>query len=431
MFKKLTLSCIGAAIIAVLIVVGCSKKNPTTSPPPPPAAPTLVSPANGATGVSTSPTLTWNASTGAVSYNLEVSTNSSFSSFVYQNYCLASDSQAISGLDTATVYYWRVSATNTNGTSGWSSVWNFITGKIFTPYAIGYYNVDRQVRDVALSGNYSYVALGSSGLHIFDVSNPASPTWTGYYVAPVYDRMDEFFGVAVSGNYAYVTYNHNANYYDYGLRIINISNPASPTGVGLCNYNTQGWLGGVAVSGNYAYVAATQRGLQIYNVSNPASPTLTGTYNTGYARDVAVSGSYAYVADDVSGLRIINISNPASPTGAGYYDTPGLAMAVAVSGNYAYVADGNSGLRIINISNPASPTEAGYYDTPGNAIGVAVSDNYAYVADSDSGLQIINISNPASPTGFYNMPGYVSGVTVSSNYAHVAYSGFVTIIRIK
>jgi len=44
----------------------------TLAPPPPP---TLVSPANGATNVSTSPTLSWNASTGATSYGVQVSTS--------------------------------------------------------------------------------------------------------------------------------------------------------------------------------------------------------------------------------------------------------------------------------------------------------------------------------------------------------------------
>ena len=43
-----------------------------------PAAPTLSSPTNGATGVSTSPTLTWNTSSGATSYRLQVSTSSAF-----------------------------------------------------------------------------------------------------------------------------------------------------------------------------------------------------------------------------------------------------------------------------------------------------------------------------------------------------------------
>jgi len=94
------------------------------APPPPP---TLVSPANGATGISTNPTLTWNPSSGATSYRLQVSTTSGFSSTVIDQSGITGTSRAISGLSNNTTYYWRVNATNAGGTSAWSSVWSFTT----------------------------------------------------------------------------------------------------------------------------------------------------------------------------------------------------------------------------------------------------------------------------------------------------------------
>ena len=134
--------------------------------------------------------------------------------------------------------------------------------------------------------------------------------------------------------------------------------------VGSCA--TQGLAIGVAVSGSYAYVADTDAGLRVIDISNPASPTEVASCDTpGSAWGVAVSGSYAYVADTDSGLRIIDISNPASPTEVGSCDTAGYVWDVAVSGSYAYVADDTYGLRVIDISNPALPTEAGSCDTPG------------------------------------------------------------------
>ena len=109
-------------------------------------------------------------------------------------------------------------------------------------------------------------------------------------------------------------------------------------------YDTLGIARGVAVSGSYAYVADDTYGLRIIDISNPATPTEAGFYDTpGTAYGVAVSGSYAYVADGTSGLRILDVSNPAAPTEAGFYDTPGTARGVAVSGSYAYVADDSIG----------------------------------------------------------------------------------------
>ena len=75
-----------------------------------PTTPTLSSPSNNAVNVSSSPTLNWNTSSNAASYTLQVSTNSSFSSYFYNHSGLTSTSQQISGLSNNTMYYWRVSA---------------------------------------------------------------------------------------------------------------------------------------------------------------------------------------------------------------------------------------------------------------------------------------------------------------------------------
>jgi len=92
----------------------------------PPTAPTLSLPSNGATGVSTSPTISWNSS-GATSYQLQVSTNSAFSSLVVNQIGITGTSYAVPGLANNTLYYWRVNATNASGTSAWSPTWRFTT----------------------------------------------------------------------------------------------------------------------------------------------------------------------------------------------------------------------------------------------------------------------------------------------------------------
>jgi hypothetical protein len=102
-----------------------------TPPPPPavpvPSAPILLAPANAATNQSLTPTLSWNASTGATSYDLQVSTTSNFTASVQNFSGLTSTSKALTGLANNTVYYWRVSATNASGTSLWSATFLFTT----------------------------------------------------------------------------------------------------------------------------------------------------------------------------------------------------------------------------------------------------------------------------------------------------------------
>jgi hypothetical protein len=91
----------------------------------PPAIPTLTSPANGELNAGTSPSLSWNSCPGATYYNLQVSTTLDFRYCIYENNSIAGTSQSITGLDSLSTYYWRVSASNSSGTSDWSDIWSF------------------------------------------------------------------------------------------------------------------------------------------------------------------------------------------------------------------------------------------------------------------------------------------------------------------
>ncbi|MBU2483415.1 MAG: hypothetical protein KJ760_20205, partial [Proteobacteria bacterium] len=94
-----------------------------------PESPTLSSPSNGATNISLPPTLSWNSSSGATSYTLQVAKDDQFtsSSLVYDQNVGNKTTQQVTGLSNSTPYYWRVNAENSNGISGWSAVWNFTT----------------------------------------------------------------------------------------------------------------------------------------------------------------------------------------------------------------------------------------------------------------------------------------------------------------
>ena len=119
-----------------------------------------------------------------------------------------------------------------------------------------------------------------------------------------------------------------------------------PELVGACD--TPGNAYGVAVAGSYAYVTNRYYGLRVIDVSNPAAPVEVGfVYTRDAASGVAVAGSYAYVADRGAGLLVIDVSDPAAPSWVGIVDTPGDAYGVAVAGSYAYVADGIAGLEIL------------------------------------------------------------------------------------
>ncbi|MCI0330101.1 MAG: HYR domain-containing protein [candidate division Zixibacteria bacterium] len=127
---KVTNSCGATDYDTAMVDVNCL-------PPTPPAAPTPLSPADGATNVAVPVTLSWNPSSGgafhpvqasdATTFCVQVSTSPAFATFVYNQCGLTSTSVVISGLAPGTTYYWRVNATNAGGTSNWSPVWSFTT----------------------------------------------------------------------------------------------------------------------------------------------------------------------------------------------------------------------------------------------------------------------------------------------------------------
>jgi trimeric autotransporter adhesin len=93
-----------------------------------PTTPALVSPASGSTGVAFSPVLDWNDVSG-VTYEVQVSTNSTFTSIVASASNLTTSAWTVSpALNANTTYYWRVrTASGCGGTSAWSSTWSFTT----------------------------------------------------------------------------------------------------------------------------------------------------------------------------------------------------------------------------------------------------------------------------------------------------------------
>ena len=93
-----------------------------------PGSVTLTAPANGATGVSATPTFTWSPVPQAASYSIQVATSPSFATVVASASGLTTTSFTPAGaFNTGTTYYWRVWADNACGTGAYSAVYSFST----------------------------------------------------------------------------------------------------------------------------------------------------------------------------------------------------------------------------------------------------------------------------------------------------------------
>ncbi|MEY3368684.1 MAG: hypothetical protein RI973_1839, partial [Bacteroidota bacterium] len=96
-----------------------------------PSAASLLAPANGATGVSQSPTLSWSAVPGAGSYELQLSTDPGFASLLVNATGLTATSYTVNPpLAGNTMHYWRVRVVTPCGASPYSGSFSFTTGSI-------------------------------------------------------------------------------------------------------------------------------------------------------------------------------------------------------------------------------------------------------------------------------------------------------------
>jgi len=89
--------------------------------------PDLISPDDSVGNISIAPKLTWSDVDGATSYNIQVSTNSSFSSTVFNQTVTDTFATISPNLSYGTSYYWRVASKKTSETSDWSDVRMFST----------------------------------------------------------------------------------------------------------------------------------------------------------------------------------------------------------------------------------------------------------------------------------------------------------------
>ena len=310
---------------------------------------------------------------------------------------------------TATSYYYADAFANSNGKGTYTLQ--------ATPLGFNFIKTSA----VAINQHTVYVANGTSGLQIKDITAPYSPSATKGY-----NTTGEAKDVAIVGNIIYVADGSK------GLQIIDVSNPIKPAR--LAGYDTTGNANGVVVStDNYAYIADGDKGLKVLDVFDPSNPAPGGNYDTtGYAYDIATSGHYAYIADGTSGLQVIDVSNPILPVLVGSYDTEGTAYSVTLNGNYAYIADGESGLQVIDISTPSNPIRVSSYDTSGAALDVTITNTTAYIADGASGIQAIDISNPIAPAFVKTLITNegVTNIAIAGNYAYTNDSTTVQAIRI-
>lgn len=252
------------------------------------------------------------------------------------------------------------------------------------------------------------------------ISNPVVPLG---YCNIASNQLENF---VISGNYAFISDNYN------GLDVVNITEPNHPQFIA----NTTGFSSySVGVSSNFAYLSC-KGGMKIYNITNPASPIQVGSYNASSSMvySLSVINKIAYITIHYDGLNytavnIVNITDPINPVLIGKINCTSVYTQISVSRNILCLCDKNNETKMFNITDLSNPQQILIPNTfSGNLIKSATSagfvGNILYLTTSKYNLALVNISNIANPTslGLYSVGGTSILKSIQGNLVYLLYN---------
>ncbi|MFQ6096627.1 MAG: LVIVD repeat-containing protein [Armatimonadota bacterium] len=183
------------------------------------------------------------------------------------------------------------------------------------PVLLGTLGTGGHVWDVWARNGLAYLADMDSGLVVVDVSTPAEPrrvssaSWTARYPTAEIVRGER--------NTIYIAASR------HGLVIVDVSDPTRPAVVARYRPLRVGKAEGLAVRQGTVFLAMGSRaiglttinnGLHIIDVSDPQSPSLLGMARfPGWVEGVHVADSMVFVANTYVGVRSIDVREPAEP----------------------------------------------------------------------------------------------------------------------
>lgn len=170
------------------------------------------------------------------------------------------------------------------------------------------------INSLYVSGNTAYLVRASGGggneFVTVNVTTPTAPTLLGSLSLSATAN-----DVAVLGNFAYVASTGNAN----ELQVVNVTTPSTPTLAGTLNLAGNNDATSIAAFGTTVVLGRIGGNVDTIDVSTPATPVLLGTYAAGSdINNISLGNANLYAFVAVAGatnqLRIVDISTLSTPT---------------------------------------------------------------------------------------------------------------------
>ncbi|MBD3334778.1 MAG: T9SS type A sorting domain-containing protein [Candidatus Eisenbacteria bacterium] len=301
-----------------------------------------------------------------------------------------------------------------------------------------------------------FLACGTGGLEIWDVSDPAAPSQLSRTEILYFGEETPVGNVIVTGHFAVA---ECAWGYVQCLDVSDLTNPIQTgfngsmqnpardiyfapedeqihstgaefyvrlevTEEGGLNSTGQKQLlpGGpevVAGEPDVAYVGYDES-LVILDLLEPGFPAWA-TETVGRIEDLVIDGDVLYLTTG-DGLQIWDVSVPNTPALLGTLAATLSNGRLTVAEGYAYIADRQNGLRIVEIGDGTAPVQVGSYDVPTICRKAEVLGDYAFVAQASDGLTVLDVSDleQIELAAQLPMPGESSDFTIAGDLLYMA-----------
>ena len=220
--------------------------------------------------------------------------------------------------------------------------------------------------------------------------------------------------IKVEGNYLFLANGSK------GVKIIDISDK-NKTKV-ISSLSTESSVSSLFKEGNYLYIGNSEGILNITDISNPNSPKIISSYKLDIKPDhIVANGNIVYVASSDSTMKMIDVKDPKKPKFISSFRVENEIYNMDLKGDHLFVANGKGGVKIADIKDPKNLKIISSFPTKGYVHDLKIVGNELFLADLYNGLIEIDISNLKKPEIVANIPLYgILGVDVNGDFAYTA-----------
>ncbi len=247
-----------------------------------------------------------------------------------------------------------------------------------------------------------YVADGSWGLRVLKMDADNAIREVAAVPRPVWAGKNKAERVLAFDGQAFVAYG------TAGVQVVDITNPQRPVNTGARVDVRGGYAYAIALDNNRLFIAAGDPGLLVYNVANPRDPALLGAHDPPQqVYDLALVGAEsAYLAEGTGGIALVSLSNVASPVEIASRrdigDVRHVTASTNQSGAWVFAATRGRGTEIFRffservqkfetqtvLPKPGSPSQ----------VVVPLQGDSLYILGGGDGLQTYTITSPKTPS---------------------------------